>query len=54
MNRTVKSLVIALCFAVCGAGAVLVPVNSPPTGRQQPGAMPVRNHEAARGLWIEV
>ena len=54
MNRTAKSIVIAFCFLICGAGAVFVPVNNAPTGRQQPTVTPVRNYEAAPRLWIEV
>jgi hypothetical protein len=54
MNRIFKSLVILLCLIICGAGAVFMPLDSARANRETPNAMPVRNHESARRIWLQV
>jgi hypothetical protein len=54
MNRLLKLLVICLCFVICGAGAIFMPVDSAPINPERPNAMPVRNHEPARRIWLQV
>lgn len=54
MNRLVKLLVVASCFVLCGAGTMLVPAGQPIPGRDKFNATPVKNHESASRIWIEV
>jgi len=53
MTRTVKIAIVLVCFALCAAGAIIAPSareqSEPP---QKMDAIPVRNHEIARRVWI--
>jgi hypothetical protein len=53
MTRTVKIAIVLLCFALCAAGALMAPSareqSEPP---QKVNAIPVKNHEIARRVWI--
>jgi hypothetical protein len=53
MTLTVKILVVLLCFAACAAGTFIAPTVQDQTQRtQKMNAIPVKNHETARRVWI--
>ena len=54
MNRLAKLLVVSCCFVICGAGALLAPAVVTARGWEKPNATPVKNHETARRVWMEV
>jgi hypothetical protein len=54
MNRLVKLLVVASCFVLCGAATMLVPTGKATPARNKFNATPVKNHEPASRIWIEV
>jgi hypothetical protein len=53
MPLTLKIAIVLVCFALCGAGTFIAS-----TAREQPdqpqkiNAIPVKNHEVARRVWI--
>ncbi len=54
MNRLAKLLVISCCFVICGAGLMFAPAVRATRGWEKPNATPVKNHETARRVWMEV
>jgi hypothetical protein len=53
MSRTVKIAIVLLCFASCGAGAFIASTTYEPTEKpQRINAIPVKNHDIARRVWI--
>jgi hypothetical protein len=53
MRLSVKIAIVSLCFALCGAGTFIASTareQSKPL--QKMNAIPVKNHEIARRVWI--
>ena len=53
MTLPVKIAIVLLCFALCGAGTFIA--SSAREESEQPlkmNAIPVKNHEIARRVWI--
>jgi hypothetical protein len=53
MSVPVKIAIVLLCFALCGAGTFIA--SSAREESEQPlkmNAIPVKNHEIARHIWI--
>ena len=54
MNGVAKLLVISICFVICGVGVMFAPALAPMRGWEKLNATPVKNHEAAPRIWMEV
>jgi len=53
MTFTAKILIVVLCFASCVAGTFIAPtVQDQSQHMQKLNAIPVKNHEVARRVWI--
>jgi hypothetical protein len=53
MTLKTKILVVVLCFAACAAGAFVAPsVRDQSQPVQKANAIPIKNHEVARHVWI--
>jgi hypothetical protein len=53
MTSTVKMAIVLLCFALCGAGTFIASTAREQCEQpQKTNAIPVRNHEIARRVWI--
>jgi hypothetical protein len=55
MPLTLKIVIVLLCLALCGAGAFIASTaREDATQPQKINAIPVKNHEIARRVWIQV
>ena len=54
MNRVAKCVVISCCFVICGAGVIFAPGAVALRGWEKPNATPVKNHDTAPRVWMEV
>ncbi len=55
MTRRAKILVVLLCFASCAAGTFIAPsARNPSQPLQKANAIPVKNHEIVRRVWVQV
>ena len=54
MSWTAKIMIVLLCFSLCGAGTFLVSTANEKSELQKTNAIPVRNREIIRRVWIEV
>jgi len=53
MPLTLKVAIVLLCFALCGAGTFIASTaREESTQLQKTNAIPVKNHEIARRVWI--
>jgi hypothetical protein len=53
MPLTLKIAIVLLCFALCGAGTFIASTAREQTKQpQEMNAIPVKNHETARRVWI--
>jgi hypothetical protein len=53
MTLSVKIAIVLLCFALCGAGTFIASTAREQSERpQKMNAIPVKNHEIARRVWI--
>jgi hypothetical protein len=53
MTLPVKIVIVSLCFALCGAGTFIASTaREPSNGWQKTNAIPVKNHQIARRVWI--
>jgi hypothetical protein len=53
MPLTLKAAIVLLCFALCGAGTFIASTAHEHSGQpQKMNAIPVKNHEVARHVWI--
>jgi hypothetical protein len=54
MKLTAKIAIVLLCFSLCGAGTFIASATYEKTEPQKTTAIPVKNREVARRIWIEV
>jgi len=54
MSWMAKIAIVLLCFSLCGAGTFLVSTANEKSELQKTNAIPVRNREIIRRVWIEV
>jgi hypothetical protein len=55
MTRPVKIAIVSLCFALCGAGTFIASTAREQSEQpQKMNAIPVKNQEIARRVWIVV
>jgi len=53
MTLAVKMAIVLLCFALCGAGTFIASnARQQSEQLQKTNAIPVKNHEIARRVWI--
>jgi len=53
MPLTLKVAIVLLCFALCGAGTFIASTAREQSEQlQKTNAIPVKNHEIARRVWI--
>jgi hypothetical protein len=53
MSLTLKITIVLFCFALCGAGTFIASTACEQPGQPQKiNAIPVKNHETARRVWI--
>ena len=53
MPLTLKIAIVLLCFALCGAGTFIASTAREESRQpQKMNAIPVKNHEIARRVWI--
>jgi len=53
MKLMAKIALVLICISLCGTGAMMVS-QAPEKGEpQKTKAMPVKNHEIVRRIWIE-
>jgi len=53
MTLTAKMAIVLLCFALCGAGTFIASTARVQSEQlQKTNAIPVKNHEIARRVWI--
>jgi hypothetical protein len=53
MPLTLKIAIVLLCFALCGAGTFIASTAREQAKQpQEMSAIPVKNHETARRVWI--
>ena len=53
MTRTLKAATVLMCFALCGAGTFIASTKREEARQlQKTNAIPVKNHEIARRVWI--
>jgi hypothetical protein len=53
MPPTLKIAIVLLCFALCGAGTFIASTAHQQAKQpQEMNAIPVKNHEIARRIWI--
>jgi hypothetical protein len=52
---TLKIAIVLLCFALCGAGTFIASnVREESKQQKEMNTIPVKNHEVARRIWIQV
>jgi hypothetical protein len=55
MTLPVKIVIVLFCFALCGGGAFIASTAHEQSEQpQKMDAIPVKNHEIARRVWIQV
>jgi flagellar basal body-associated protein FliL len=55
MPLTLKIAIVLLCFALCGAGTFMASTAREESKQpQKMNAIPVKNHDLARRIWIQV
>jgi hypothetical protein len=54
MSWTLKVAIILLCISLCGAGTFIASTAREKPERQKTNAIPVKNHEVVRRVWIQV
>jgi hypothetical protein len=55
MPLTLKITIVLLCFALCGAGTFIASTAREEANQpQKMNAIPVKNYEIARRVWIQV
>ncbi len=54
MSWTVKIVIVVLCFSLCGAGSFVASTAREKSERQKMNAIPVKNRDLARPVWIQV
>ena len=55
MPLTLKIAIVSLCFALCGAGTFVASTARQQFDRSQSvKTIPVKNHDVARRIWIQV
>ena len=54
MSRTAKIAIILLCVSSCLAGSFLAASVCERREPQKANAIPVKNHEIVRHVWIEI
>ncbi|MGH8100108.1 MAG: hypothetical protein ACREIW_02335 [Chthoniobacterales bacterium] len=52
MKLTSKIAFVLLCISLCGTGAIMVSKAPEKRKPQKTKAMPVKNHEIVRRIWI--
>ncbi len=54
MNLLTKIAIVLLCFSLCGAGTFIASTAQKDNAPQKTNLIPVKNHEVARRIWIQV
>jgi Na+-transporting methylmalonyl-CoA/oxaloacetate decarboxylase gamma subunit len=55
MPLTLKISIVLLCFALCGVGTFMASTAREESKQpQKTNTIPVKNHELARRIWIQV
>jgi len=54
ISWTVKTVIVVLCFSLCGAGSFIASTAREKSGPQKMNAIPVKNRDLARRVWIQV
>ena len=54
ISWTVKTVIVVLCFSLCGAGSFIASTVREKSGPQKMNAIPVKNRDLARRVWIQV
>jgi hypothetical protein len=54
MSWTVKIVIVVLCFSMCGAGSFIASTAGEKSEPQKINAIPVKNRDLARRVWIQV
>jgi hypothetical protein len=54
MSWTVKITIVLLCFSLCGAGVFFAPTAHEKREPQKMNAIPVKNRDVVRRVWIQV
>jgi hypothetical protein len=54
MSWTVKTVIVFLCFSLCGAGSFIASSVREKSEPQKMNAIPVKNRDLARRIWIQV
>ena len=54
MSWTVKIVIVVLCFSLCGAGSFVASTAREKSERQKMNAIPVKNRDLSRPVWIQV
>jgi flagellar basal body-associated protein FliL len=55
MPLILKIVIVLLCFALCGAGTFMASTAREESKQpQKMNAIPVKNHDLARRIWIQV
>jgi len=54
MSRAAKTAIILLCVSLCLAGTFLASGVCERREPQKASAIPIRNHEVVRRIWIQV
>ena len=54
MSWTVKTVIVVLCFSLCGAGSFIASTARERSEPQKMNATPVKNRDVARRVWVQV
>jgi hypothetical protein len=54
MSRTAKITIVLFCFSLCGASTFVASTVREKREPQKTDAIPVKNHEVVRRVWIQV
>ena len=54
MSWTVKTVIVVLCFSLCGAGSFIASTAREKSEPEKMNAIPVKNRDLARRVWIHV
>jgi hypothetical protein len=54
MSWTVKTVIVVLCFSLCGAGSFIASTARERSEPQKMNAIPVKNRDLLRRVWIQV
>jgi hypothetical protein len=54
MSWTAKITIVLLCFSLCGAGTFVASTAREKTEPQKMDAIPVKNRDVVRRIWIHV